>query len=363
MVSFAERARRCQERLDDGDVVVLAEGSSLDYLTGFGADPGERHLLFFLPATGDPVVLAPALYGEQLRDTWVDGVRLYDDDEDPTVLLADIGAELAADRLLVDPRLWARFLLDLQAAFSGAEVALAGDVIAALRVRKDGAELSALRQAAAVADAVAREVRALGRDAVGMTERALAARIERELAERGGDGVAFETVVAAGPNGARPHHGHGTREIAAGDPVVLDFGTRIEGYPSDQTRTVVFDGEPPEGFEAAFAAVRAAQSAAVDAVAPGVPAAAVDRAAREVIENRGFGDAFVHRTGHGVGLDVHEAPYIVADNEQELQPGMVFSVEPGVYREGEFGVRIEDLVVVTEDGCERLNDSPRDWRP
>jgi Xaa-Pro aminopeptidase len=150
--------------------------------------------------------------------------------------------------------------------------------------------------------------------------------------------------------------------VRAGEPVVLDFGTRVDGYPSDQTRTLVFDGEPPAAYRRVHEAVREAQAAAVAAVEPGVTAGSIDRAAREVIESAGYGDAFVHRTGHGVGLDVHEEPYIVADSDRTLEPGMVFSVEPGVYLDGEFGCRIEDLVVVTDDGCERLNDTDRGWR-
>jgi Xaa-Pro aminopeptidase len=363
MDRFESRARECQRRLDDGDVVVLPPGPNLYYLTGFWAEQRERHLLVVLPAAGEPTAVVPELYAEQLAETWVEDHRTWADDGDPRELLADVLGELSPDRLLVDPRTWARFTLDLRAAAPDATVGLAEEVLTELRIHKDDGELAALRRAADVADAVARDVRALGPEAVGTTERDLARRVERELAERGGEELAFDVVVAAGPNGARPHHDPGDREIATGDPVVLDFGTRVDQYPSDQTRTVVFDGEPPDGFREAFAAVRTAQSAAVEAVEPGVPAGEVDRAARSVLAERGFGAAFVHRTGHGVGLDVHEEPYVAADSDRELEPGMVFSVEPGVYREGAFGVRIEDLVVVTETGCERLNDSPRGWRP
>jgi Xaa-Pro aminopeptidase len=238
---------------------------------------------------------------------------------------------------------------------------LASEALAPLRIRKDEAELDALRRAGAAADAAMDRVRELGTDAVGMTEAELAAEIESFLADAGGDGVSFETVVGAGDHGAMPHYRRGDREIRAGDPVVLDFGTRVDGYPSDQTRTVVFDGDPAEEFREVHEVVREAQAAGVDAVEPGVAAETVDRAAREVVEAAGYGERFVHRTGHGVGLEVHEEPYVVAGNDRELEPGMVFSVEPGVYLPDRFGVRIEDLVAVTEDGCERLNDSDRGW--
>ncbi|MDB2242514.1 aminopeptidase P family protein [Halorubrum ezzemoulense] len=366
-----ERRRgRTARRLDAVDAagLVAFPSRNLEYLTGFAEEPGERHFFLVVPAAGaadpEPALLVPALYETQVREaTTVSEVRTWADGEDPVTatreLLADRG--LDAGRLLVDDTMWARFSQDLRAAAPDATWGLASEALADLRVRKDEAEVAALRKAAGVADAVVGDLRELGPDAVGMTEAALAEWIADRLGERGGRGVSFETVVAAGENGAKPHHGHGDREIGAGEPVVLDFGTRVDGYPSDQTRTLVFGEEPDEAYAEVHEVVREAQAAAVEAVVPGVPASAVDRAAREVIEAAGYGDAFVHRTGHGVGLDVHEEPYLVAGNDRQLEPGMVCSVEPGIYLDGRFGCRIEDLVVVTEDGCERLNRTDRGW--
>ncbi|GAA0548511.1 aminopeptidase P family protein [Halorubrum ejinorense] len=365
------RRERVAERLDEVGAtgLVAFPSRTLEYLTGFAEEPGERHFFLVVPAASatdpEPALLVPALYETQVREaTSVATVRTWADGDDPVAatrtLLADRG--LGSGRLLVDDTMWATFTQDLRAAAPGAEWGLASEAVADLRVRKDEAELAALREAAAVADAVVGDLRDLGADAVGMTEAALADWIAERLADRGGRGVSFETVVAAGENGAKPHHGHGDREIRAGEPVVLDFGTRVDGYPSDQTRTLAFGGEPLEEYAAVHEAVREAQAAGVDAVEPGVPASAVDRAAREVIEDAGYGDAFVHRTGHGVGLDVHEEPYLVGGNDRPLAPGMVCSVEPGIYLDGRFGCRIEDLVVVTEDGCERLNRTDRGWR-
>jgi Xaa-Pro aminopeptidase len=262
----------------------------------------------------------------------------------------------------LDPTMWARFTTDLRSSLPETAFALAGDILEPLRARKDDAELQALRRAGEIADEVAEGVRALGSEAVGWTEAELAAHIEDRLTEAGGEELSFPVIVGSGPNGARPHHTHGDRIIEAGDPVVLDFGARVDHYPSDQTRTLVFGGSPPSDFREAFQAVRDAQAAAIEAIEPGVPTGAVDAAAREVIAECGFGDRFIHRTGHGVGLSVHEGPYIVDGGERPLEEGMVFSVEPGVYIEDAFGIRIEDLVVVTEDGCERLNQSARGWR-
>jgi Xaa-Pro aminopeptidase len=363
---FERRTRDCQAALRDRgtDAAVLFPGPNLFYLTGFEESPGERHLLLFVPADGDPAFVAPTMYREQL-DTWVDDRRLYDDGDDPLALLSAVAEDLALDggEVLVDDRMWATFTQDLRATLPDAAFGLASEVLAPLRMRKDDRELDALRRAGDLADAVSESVRSLGADAVGTTESELAADVERRMADRGATEPSFGTIVGAGANGAKPHHHHGDREIEEGDPVVLDFGGYVDGYPGDQTRTTVFAGDPPAGFEDVFEVVLEAHHAAVDAVEPGVTAGSVDAAAREVIEDAGYGDQFVHRTGHGVGLEVHEPPYIVAGNERQLEPGMVFSVEPGVYLEGAFGVRIEDLVVVTGDGHERLNDSPRGWRP
>ena len=366
----------------DADGLVCFPSRNLQYLTGFEEEPGERHFLLVLPAgerddgaaddaetTADDVtvpatLLVPELYGEQVRtETDVGDVRTWVDGDDPREAVREVldDHDVRSGRLLVDDTMWARFTQDLRAVAPAATWGLASEALADLRVRKDESEVAALRAAAAAADATVSDLRALGSEAIGTTERELADWIADRLTTHGGEDVSFETIVAAGENGAKPHHSPSDRMIRAGDPVVLDFGTRVDGYPSDQTRTLVFDDEPPDEYERVHAVVREAQSAAVEAVEPGVTAAAIDRTAREIIEEAGYGDAFVHRTGHGVGLDVHEEPYVVAGNDRELEPGMVFSVEPGVYLEGRFGCRIEDLVVVTAEGAERLNTTDHDW--
>ncbi|QDX39593.1 Xaa-Pro peptidase family protein [Salarchaeum sp. JOR-1] len=364
MTPFERRTRDCQDRLDADEALALFPSPNLYYLGGFHESPGERHFFLFV-TPDDAAFLAPALYAEQLRDeTWVDDVRTWRDGDDPVEHVRDVAADLdLGSSVLLDETMWARFSMDLRTALPDAEFGLATDVLSALRVRKDDAERDAIRRASEAADAAMRDVRALGADAVGSTETDLARYVADRLEHHGGTGTSFETIVASGPNAALPHHQHGEREIRPGEPVVFDFGTRVDRYPSDQTRTVVFEGEPPEAYIDAHEAVADAQQAAVDAVEPGVSCEAVDAAAREVVADAGFGEEFVHRTGHGVGLDVHEEPYIVGGNERELREGMVFSVEPGVYRAGEWGVRIEDLVAVTADGCERLNHTTRDWRP
>lgn len=364
--TFDRRRRQATERLAaiGADALVLTPGRNFQYLSGFFEHQSERHFLLFVPVDNDPIALVPELSAEQfLAATTIDDVRTWSDDEGPKRALETIvdDLDLHGGSILFDDTMWTLFAQDLRAAIDEGNFGLASDVLEALRLRKDDAEIDALRRAGTVADEAMAAIRDLGADAIGMTEAELAAEIERELTNAGGAGVSFETIVGSGPNGAMPHYTHGDRTIEPGDPVVLDFGTRVDGYPSDQTRTIVFAGEPPAEFETVHATVLEAQTEAIDTIEPGVTAHSVDEAARSVIEAAGYGDAFVHRTGHGVGLDVHEAPDIVAGNDLELEPGMVFSVEPGIYLADRFGVRIEDLVVVTADGCERLNRTDRDW--
>jgi len=369
---YTHRLDAARERLAAADVdanaLVLFPSTNLRYLTGLDEHPSERHFLLFVVPDHEPVFLVPELSGEQVRaESAVADVRTWGDDEDPVAAVESVAADLAlandAPHVLVDDTMHARFTQDLRRVLPDATWGLATAALADLRVIKDDAEVAALRHAGEAADAVVRDLREWGDEVVGMTETDLARHVEDRLAANGGVGVSFDTIVGSGPNGAMPHHTHGDRVIEAGDPVVLDFGTRVDGYPSDQTRTLVFgDESPPAGFREVHRAVREAQEATVEAVEPGATTGEIDAAAREVIAEAGYGDEFVHRTGHGVGLDVHEEPYVVAGGERELEPGMVFSVEPGVYLSGEFGVRIEDLVVVTDDGCVRLNRTDRDWK-
>ncbi|MGZ4132778.1 MAG: M24 family metallopeptidase, partial [Actinomycetota bacterium] len=244
----------------------------------------------------------------------------------------------------------------LQGVLPGARFAPASPVISRLRAVKDDDELDTLRRAGAAADATFGDILTL--PFAGRREQEVAADLARLLVEHGHDRADF-TIVASGPNAASPHHEPGDRTIQPGDAVVLDFGGALDGYFSDTTRTVVV-GEAPAGFEPVYALVKQAQEAAVEAVRPGVAIQEVDRAARRVIAAGGYGERFIHRTGHGIGLEVHEPPYVIEGDVTVLEPGMTFSVEPGIYLEGRFGVRIEDVVAVTADGADRLNRTTRD---
>ncbi|MGE5225777.1 MAG: M24 family metallopeptidase [Planctomycetaceae bacterium] len=359
MDRHADRMRRAAaEGATQGfDAVVVAPSPDLAYLAAYDPMPLERPTLLILRPGRTPVVLVPELERPLAAASaggahaelvgWVDGVDPY---AEAARLLP------ASGRVAVGDRIWGAHLLALQAALPGVTFSPASSVLGRLRAIKDDDELGALRRAAAGADAAFGDVCALA--FVGRRETEVAADLARLLVEHGHDRADF-TIVASGPNAASPHHEPGERTIERGDAVVLDFGGALDGYFSDTTRTVVV-GEPPEGFEPVYALVRAAQAAAVETVRPGVAIQEVDRAARRVIAEAGYGDRFVHRTGHGIGLEVHEPPYAVEGDTTVLEPGMTFSVEPGVYLEGRFGVRIEDIVAVTADGVERLNTTTRD---
>ncbi|WP_197087495.1 Xaa-Pro peptidase family protein [Micromonospora sp. HK10] len=340
------------------DALLLTPGSDLRYLTGYDAHAGERLTCLVLPAEGEATLIVPTLERPAAEAApGVAAVRLVDhaDGTDPYPLVrAALSGPVAAVGLA--DRMWAEQVLALRAALPEATQRLASAVLRELRLRKSPAEVAALAEAGAAIDAVHA---AMGRWLrPGRTEAQVAADLAAAIRAAGHVTVDF-VIVAAGPNGASPHHGTSDRPIRAGEPVVVDIGgTMPSGYRSDCTRTYVAGGPAPAEFTDYYTVLYEAQRAAVAAVRPGITAEAVDAAAREVITAAGYGDAFLHRTGHGIGLDTHEEPYVVAGNRRPLEAGMAFSVEPGIYLAGRHGARIEDIVVCTTDGGQRLNTTP-----
>lgn len=346
----------------DAAVAVFGLSSNLRYLTGFNDEPGERMLLLIVPCNGEAALIVPELYADQVETlSPAAPLRVWADGEDPGALLTEIadGLRRVPGEALLDDSLWASFALRVQTAFSGRLFGLASAVMAPLRERKDDAEIAAMKRAGEIADGAYAAVTA--EPISGVTEIELARRLEAAMLAGGADGIAFATLVASGPNSALPHYRAGTRRIESGDVVILDYGCRVDGYCSDITRTVVCGGPTPE-LERVHDAVRRAHSAARDRVENGVPAQEVDGAARDVLVEAGYGGRFVHRTGHGIGLDVHEPPYIVRGNEQRLEKGMAFSIEPGAYFTARFGVRIEDVVVVGDAGAVPMTEAPQELK-
>jgi D-alanyl-D-alanine dipeptidase len=357
----ADRLRRAADEATrlGYEALLLAPSPDLRYLCGYEPMPLERLTMLLLAADREPTMIVPELEAPLAAASPAGGVMTlapWRDGVDPYALTASLLPR--AGRVAVGDRLWATHLLGLQAASPGLSFSPAADVMAGLRAKKDPDELDALRRAGAAADRTFADVIAMS--FAGRRELDVAADLADLLVAHGHDRADF-TIVASGPNAASPHHEPGERTIAEGELVVLDFGGALDGYFSDTTRTVAV-GEVSAEAREVHEVVRRAQAAACDAVRPGAAAQDVDRAARRVIEEAGYGDRFIHRTGHGIGLEVHEPPYVIEGNELVLAPGMTFSVEPGVYLEGRLGVRIEDIVAVTDDGVERLNTSPRELR-
>ncbi len=372
---FAERLRAARRLAEEAgiDALLVGVGADLRYLAGYPAMPLERLTMLLVPARGDPALIVPRLEAAPARlcppaasgdlpvVTWEEGTDSY---ELVAGLVREAGAHGAGRdlRIAVSDDLAARHLVPLQGRLAGAQVTLASGLLRRLRMVKDPDEIALLTLAARAADRVVARI-AAGR-LVGRTEADVAGEVRTSLIEEGHEEATF-AIVGSGPNSASPHHDASDRVIGAGEPVVLDIGGTLGGYGSDITRTLwVTGGDPANGpdlrFRHLFGVLLAAQATARAAVRPGIACEAIDAAAREPIAAEGYGEAFFHRTGHGIGLEGHEDPYIIAGNREMLEPGMAFSVEPGIYLSGEYGARIEDIVVCGADGPIELNEAPRE---
>ncbi len=355
------------------DALLIGVGADLRYLTGYAAMPLERLTMLAVPARGSAFLFVPRLEISSARACPAvagGGLEVVTTDETEDAvgrLAARLGDELgrsgpAIRRVAVSDRLWALFLLRLQAALPEAAFELASTVTRQLRMRKDADEVALLRLAAEAADRVIGQV-SHGR-LIGRSEAELSREIRERLVTEGHELAEF-AIVGSGPNSASPHHEPTERLIRAGEPVVLDIGGTLDGYTSDTTRTIwVGGGDPATGpdpdFVRLYTVLREAQAAASAAVRPGIACAELDATARSIITAAGYGPQFFHRLGHGIGLEAHEDPYLVEGNQEPLAPGYAFSVEPGIYVEGRFGARLEDIVVCGPTGPLVLNRSPLD---
>ncbi|MCX4753396.1 aminopeptidase P family protein [Kitasatospora purpeofusca] len=339
--------------------LVVGPGPDLVHLTGYRPTAiTERLTALVLTAGREPVLIVPALERPDAeRAEGAPAVRLLDwtDGQDPyaaAVPLLD-----PAGRYGVSDNTWAMHLLGLQSALPGTGWTSLTETLPMLRAVKGPDELERLAAAGGAADAAYRGI--LEVEFAGRRETDVAADLSALLIQYGHSQVDF-TVVGSGPNGANPHHEAGERIIGTGDTVVLDFGGLKDGYGSDTTRTVHVGTDVPDEVRKVHDVVRQAQQTAFEAVRPGIACQEIDRIARRVITEAGYGEYFIHRTGHGIGITTHEPPYLVEGEQQPLVPGMCFSIEPGVYLPGRFGVRIEDIVTVTEQGGRRFNNTPHE---
>lgn len=372
---FAQRLSSARRLASEAglDAILVGVGADLRYLAGYPAMPLERLTMLVIPVRGNWSLVVPRLEATPARlcppaaagdlpvVTWEEG-------EDAYALVAGLlpGASAPASgrepRVAVSDDLAARHLLPLQQRLAGAQFSVASAVLRQLRMIKDPDEIALLTLAAHAADRVVAQI--AGGPLVGRTESDVADEVRRRLVAEGHDEALF-AIVGSGPNAASPHHEASDRVIRAGEPIVLDIGGTLSGYGSDITRTLwVTGGDPANGpdarFRHLFGVLHGAQFAGRAAVRPGIACEAVDAAARRPIDAAGYGDAFFHRTGHGIGLEGHEDPYIIGGNRELLEEGMAFSVEPGIYLVGEYGARIEDIVVCGPDGPVALNQAPRE---
>ena len=359
MTERTERIARVRSRMGElgVDVLLLSAGPDLPYLVGYEAMPLERLTMLVLPRSGDTRLVVPRLEAPRVthRPDLFELVP-WDETDDPIAIVArTVGSGTA--RAAIGDHTWARFVLDLQRALPGTSFVRASEVTAPIRMLKDAAEIAALQRAAEAVDVIAAEMRAW--PFAGRTELDL----HRELVERmlalGHERANF-AIVAAAEHAASPHHEPSPeRVIRVGDIVLCDFGGTMRGYCSDITR-MFHVGEPPAELRDVYDVLVQAQEAGVRAARVGTRCEDVDAAARGVIAGAGYGEYFVHRVGHGIGTEAHEDPYMVAGNSLVLEPGHAFSVEPGIYFPGRYGMRLEDIVVATHDGPRRLNNAARD---
>jgi Xaa-Pro aminopeptidase len=360
-----DRLTRAQQATRDAgiDALLVSPSSDLRYLTGYDAKPLERLTCLVVPADSDPILLVPRLEQPAAMASPAGALGLTAvpwDETDDAYAIAVSRLPADAGTIAVDNHMWAEKVLAFESAMPTARWRLASDVLGPLRQRKGADEVAELRAAGAAIDRVHSRMEEWLRP--GRSEADVGADIADAIVAEGHATVDF-VIVGSGPNGASPHHELSDRVIQRGDPVVVDIGGSLpSGYCSDSTRTYVAGGEPPDEFAAYYAVLQAAQQAQCDYARPGVTAESVDQLGRGMIADAGYGEAFLHRTGHGIGLETHEDPYIVAGNQLTLEPGMAFSIEPGIYLEGRHGARIEDVVVVTDSGTERLNNTTHGLR-
>ncbi len=358
--TYVDRLRRTQDELKAQEIEFLFVGPSSDlfYLTGFEAHESERMNLLIVPQQGEPKMVMPELEAPLMKSTselMELPIHAWAETESPSELVASLVGNIQGQKVAVSDQLWSVFLMRLQENMNGANWTPAAEVMRPLRASKDAREVEILREVAHRTDDAWHEF--ITTSINGLTETEAMTKLGALMAARG-LGASFG-ICASGPNSASPHHHTGDRVIETGDTVIFDWGGTLDGYKSDVTRTVHI-GEPNDEYRKVHDIVRKANQAALEAVRPGASCESIDRAARKVITDAGYGEYFIHRVGHGLGLDVHEEPYLVEGNTLPLQVGMVFSDEPGIYIPGDLGVRIEDSVVCTETGGERLNEATRE---
>ena len=343
---------------DGADALVLSTGFDLVYLSTYEARASERLTAFVgRPGSNElPRMIVPKIEMPEVPKTSAFDISGWTDDQDPIAMIVELIGD--ARRVLVSDEMWAHYLLRLKAAMPDTEFVSLSDSLGGLRSVKSDSEMQALQTVGGLANSVAAQIQRGDVALVGRTELEIQADVTGRMLAAGHEQVEF-CIVASGPNSASPHHNPTERVVQPNEIVLFDFGGKHEGYCSDITRCV-FTGPIPDDVAATYAILKKAQQAAVDAARPGATLGDVDAAARSVIADAGFGDNFIHRTGHGIGTEVHEQPYVKAGNDEIVAVGHAFSIEPGIYLDGKWGIRLEDIVVILDDGALRCSTTDHD---
>ncbi|MBB5324932.1 Xaa-Pro dipeptidase [Anoxybacillus tepidamans] len=352
-----QRMKKAQAILEKNgwEAVIASSPANFFYFTGTWLDSHERLQAVVIPRTGSASIIVHEMSREEISLPDEVQLILWKDGESAVKTLAGLLPEYGV--VAVDNQWPSEKLIDLMSIRKHLSFVKSTPVIGALRLRKDETEIELLRKSGEIADRVMKKIISFVKP--GMTEKQVADELKRLFQIEGVERLSFQPIIGAGANGAIPHHQSDETRLTEGDMIVIDMGGIKDHYCSDMTRTIVI-GEPTEEMVKVYEIVRKAQDEAVKAIKPGVPMKLIDQVARSIISEAGYGEFFTHRTGHGLGIEVHEEPYLTSNNEQLLEEGMVVSVEPGIYLSGKFGVRIEDIVVVTSNGAERLNHFPRE---
>lgn len=357
---FKERFYKTKNLMNQRDIssIFLTPSADMYYLTGVWTSPLERLFLCVIPIDEAPLFIVPKLYEEQVKKiSWIKNVRVWSDNLKAATQLKNIIQELQIQKqkIAVTDNILMKHFKIFQKSVSNAEFIYTSEFLNQIRMCKSKNEIKYMENASKFAEDALESI--ILECKYGKKEFELAALAEYEMRKRGSEGPSFETIVASGSNSSFPHHLTGKRAIHKGDPIIFDLGAKYGYYCSDITRTVCI-GKVSSKIKKIYNLVYRAYQEAISNVRPGISAGFIDKTVRRIINEAGYGDYFIHRTGHGIGIDIHEAPYIHEKNNTKLEVGMTFSIEPGIYIPNRFGVRLEDVVVVTDSGCKPLTKFP-----
>lgn len=357
---FKKRFMKTKNLMNQRDIgsIFLTPSADMYYLTGVWTSPLERLFLCIVPIDEDPLFVVPKLYEEQVKKTsWIENVRAWSDDSKITTQLRNIIRELQIQKqkIAITDSLLVKHFKIFQQSISNVEFIYTSEFLNQIRMCKSENEIKFIQNASKFAEKALDSI--ISECKEGKKEFELAALAEFEMRKRGSEGPSFETIVASGSNSSFPHHLTGRRTIQNGDCIIFDLGAKFDYYCSDITRTVCI-GKVSSKIKKTYDLVSRAYQEAINNVRPGISAGSIDKAARKIIDEAGYGEYFIHRTGHGIGIDIHEAPYIHEKNSTKLEAGMTFSIEPGIYIPNRFGVRLENVVVVTDSGCKPFTKFP-----